>query len=199
MTDLITIRGFVATDIRQITTANGVPMASFRMGSTERRMDKEQNQWVDGLTNWFSVSMFRKLAQNVFFSLKKGDRVVVVGRLRVKQWARPDGTSGTAIDIEAESVACDLLFGTVNYSRTGMRAEAHPESSNDTETGEGAELDSRAYDGVSAFDPDGTAGAGQGPLRDDRGSADSGSEDDAENGEKVDYDTGEISPAEVAS
>ncbi len=40
MTDNITVRGFVASEIRSSTTPGGVATASFRLGSTDRRYDR---------------------------------------------------------------------------------------------------------------------------------------------------------------
>ena len=117
MSDTITVRGYVATEVRSTTADSGLAIASFRMCSTERRYDREAGSWVDGQTNWYSVSLFRQLATNAAFSIHKGDRVIVAGRLKVRQWALDDGRSGTSVDIDAETVGHDLLWGTANYRR----------------------------------------------------------------------------------
>ncbi|MDM7989537.1 single-stranded DNA-binding protein [Arthrobacter sp. zg-Y877] len=118
MTDTITLRGYVATDIRRNTTDNGLAVASFRMCTTERRYDRDTGSWLDGQTNWYAVSLFRQLATNAAFSIHKGDRVVVTGRLRLRQWATEDGRSGTSADIDADTVGHDLMWGTANFRRT---------------------------------------------------------------------------------
>ncbi len=51
MSDNITVRGFVASEIRSSTTPGGVATASFRLGSTERRYDRTSSTWIDGNTN----------------------------------------------------------------------------------------------------------------------------------------------------
>ena len=51
MSDSITVRGFVATEIKSSTTPGGVATANFRLGSTNRRFDRNANAWVDGNTN----------------------------------------------------------------------------------------------------------------------------------------------------
>lgn len=117
MSDTITVRGYVATDVRSNTADSGLAIAGFRMCTTERRYDRDAGTWVDGQTNWFSVSLFRQLATNAAFSIHKGDRVVVTGRLKVRQWATDDGRSGTSVDIDAETVGHDLMWGTASYRR----------------------------------------------------------------------------------
>lgn len=117
MSDTITVRGYVATDVRSNTADSGLAIAGFRMCTTERRYDRDTGSWTDGQTNWYSVSLFRQLATNAAFSVHKGDRVIVTGRLKVRQWVTEDGRSGTSVDIDAESIGHDLMWGTANYRR----------------------------------------------------------------------------------
>jgi single-strand DNA-binding protein len=127
MSDTITLRGYVATEVRSTTADSGLAIASFRMCTTERRYDRDAGSWVDGQTNWYSVSLFRQLATNAAFSVHKGDRVIVTGRLKVRQWTLDDGRSGTSVDIDAESIGHDLMWGTASYRRTVQdRAAASP-------------------------------------------------------------------------
>ncbi|WP_394253368.1 single-stranded DNA-binding protein [Arthrobacter pityocampae] len=129
MTDIITVRGYVATDVRLTSAQSGLAVAGFRMCSTDRRFDRETNAWVDGHTNWYSVSMFRQLATNAGASLKKGDRVIVTGRLKVRPWINADGRTGTSVDIDADTAGHDLMWGTANFRRTTAdRSEAQQEA-----------------------------------------------------------------------
>ncbi|WP_219815370.1 single-stranded DNA-binding protein [Arthrobacter sp. B0490] len=129
MTDIITVRGYVATDVRLTSAQSGLAIAGFRMCSTERRFDREANAWVDGHTNWYSVSMFRQLATNAGASIKKGDRVIVTGRLKVRPWINAEGRTGTSVEIDADTAGHDLMWGTANFRRTTAdRADAPPAS-----------------------------------------------------------------------
>lgn len=118
MTDIITVRGYVATEVRLTLAQSGSPITGFRMCSTERRLDRETGTWVDGHTNWYSVSMFRQLATNAGASIKKGDRVIVSGRLKVRPWINADGRTGTSVEIDADTAGHDLMWGTANFRRT---------------------------------------------------------------------------------
>ena len=108
MSDNITVRGFVASEIRSATTPGGVATASFRLGATERRYDRGSSTWVDGNTNWFTVQGYRQLAGNIGCSIKKGQRVIVVGRLKMRSWEK-DGRVYHVAEIDAESVGHDLM------------------------------------------------------------------------------------------
>lgn len=117
MTDTITLRGTVGTDPRQVTTANGIDITSFRLASPQRRYDREKQAWVDGDTNWYTVSTYRQLARNTGGSIKKGDPVIVTGRLKVRPWEAGD-KRGVSIEVDAESLGHDLHWGTTTYSRS---------------------------------------------------------------------------------
>lgn len=123
MSDNITVRGFVATEITSSTTPGGVATAKFRIGSTERRYDRATSAWVDGNTNWFTVQGYRQLAGNIGCSIKKGQRVIVVGRLKLRSWEK-DGRIYHAVEIDAESVGHDLMWGSANFIRTAANGSA---------------------------------------------------------------------------
>ncbi len=117
MTDIITIRGFVATDVTTSTTTTGVGTASFRLGSPSRHFDKASGAWVEDNVNWFTVQGYRQLAGNMGCSIKKGQRVIVVGRLKLASWER-DGRIYHKAEINADAVGHDLTWGSANYIKT---------------------------------------------------------------------------------
>lgn len=117
MSDFITLTGTVGTEPKRITTGEGVIISSFRLASDHRWFDRKTNTWVDGSTNWYGVSSYRQLAENVLQSVRKGDRVVVTGRLKVRDWESGD-RRGTSVDVEAESIGHDLARGRSVYTRT---------------------------------------------------------------------------------
>ena len=116
MDDMITLTGLVATTPRHLTTSMGLEITSFRLASSQRRFDRQVGRWVDGETNWYTVSSFRGLAENAAQSINKGDRVVVVGRLRLRDWENTD-RSGTTVEVEAEVLGHDLGWGQATYKR----------------------------------------------------------------------------------
>jgi len=122
-TNPIALTGLVGTEPRSMITGSGVTITSFRLASTLRKFDKLKNEWVDDITNWYSVSTYRALATNVAASIKKGERVVVIGRLRLRQWDNGQKT-GMSADIDADSVGHDLNVGSASFSRT-VHSSAH--------------------------------------------------------------------------
>ncbi|WP_082297348.1 single-stranded DNA-binding protein [Microbacterium sp. GCS4] len=147
MQDIVTIVGNVATDPTQGRTAGGVPVTNFRLASSHRRFDDATQTWVEVATNWYSVAAFRGLAENVKTSLRAGDSVIVVGRLKIRAWEN-NGKQGTSVDIDADAIGHDLKWGTANYRRT-------PRASNDegARRGGGEAMSDAADDTPSAHDP----------------------------------------------
>lgn len=116
MSDIITLTGLVATTPRHLTTSEGLAITSFRLASSQRRFDRAQQKWIDADTNWYTVSAFRALATNAAVSVVKGDRVIVTGRLRIRDWENTD-RSGTTVEIEADSIGHDMFWGTSSFTR----------------------------------------------------------------------------------
>lgn len=123
MTDIITLTGLVATTPRHLTTSEGLAITSFRLASSLRRFDRPTQRWVDGDTNWYTVSSFRALAENVAVSVNKGDRVVVSGKLRIRDWENTD-RSGTTVEVEADNIGHDLLWGITSYTRNSSSSDS---------------------------------------------------------------------------
>jgi single-strand DNA-binding protein len=129
MTDHITLTGLVATEPKHILTSEGLAITNFRLASTQRKFDKANGKWVDGETNWYTITAFRQLALNVSASVKRGERVIVSGRLKVRSWDNGE-RSGMNVDVEVDAVGHDLSWGTSAYSRN-MSASSAPESPTD--------------------------------------------------------------------
>lgn len=121
MSDTITLQGLVATSPRHIVTSEGLLITSFRMATTSRRFDRAEERWVDGETNWFTVTAFRGLAQNSVASVEKGQRVVVIGRLRIRDWENGERT-GTNVEVEAEAIGHNLAWGSAVFTRSVVAA-----------------------------------------------------------------------------
>lgn len=170
MNDIITVRGFVASEVKSSTTTRGTSTASFRLGTTERRYDRASNTWVDGNTNWYTVQSFRYLAGHVGCSVKKGQRVIVVGKLRLRQWEH-EGRVYHVAEIDAESVGHDLMWGSANFTRmngTSVPTGSAPAVEAGASAEAGGEWDSEDDDEQAPpEDETDTAGldaAGTGPL-----------------------------------
>lgn len=125
MTEQITTTGLIATTPRHLVTQDGLPITSFRLASSQRRFDRNQSKWVDGETNWYTVTAFRELAINAAGSLNKGDRILVTGTLRIRDWDNGE-RAGTSVEVEATAIGHDLTWGSSDFTRTVLVREQDP-------------------------------------------------------------------------
>lgn len=108
----ITVQGLVATTPRFLKTSDGKNIFCFRLAETS---NKE--------SNWFTVTAFDELALNAVQSISKGDRVVVSGSLRIRDWDNGE-RAGTSAEIEVSTIGHDMTIGTSTFSRVA-RAELY--------------------------------------------------------------------------
>jgi len=148
MNDLtVTVTGWVATDPRLHLVPGGTDIVSFRLASTSRYFDRGSGQWVDRETSWFTVRVFRAAALLVAKSIKKGQPIVVVGRLHTHEWAADSGPR-TDLVIDAQTVGHDLTRGIADFTRAVVEtpADAAAAESDEVEEGEVQEGDAAIAD-----------------------------------------------------
>ena len=96
---------------------SGQAVANFTVASTNRMLDKTTNEWKDGDTVFIRCSVWRQYAENVAESLTKGTRVVVTGRLKVRQYDTREGGKGTSVECDVDEVGPALRYATAKVNR----------------------------------------------------------------------------------
>jgi single-strand DNA-binding protein len=110
---VITFRGYAGTDVRHRENPDA-NVASVRVASTPRV--RKDGTWVDGPTTWYSVTAWRTLADHLRDSVRKGDPLVVHGRLlRSETWAPEGAAPSTTLEVEAFVVGHDLNRGISHF------------------------------------------------------------------------------------
>jgi single-strand DNA-binding protein len=118
MTDTVLhMVGHVGTDVDHRRVGSGTDLATFRLATTPRRWDRNQRQYVDGTTNWISVQCWRSLAVHVRDSVRRGDPVVVIGKLKTEEWTK-DGVRNSRFILEATAVGHDLSRGMSRFQKS---------------------------------------------------------------------------------
>lgn len=118
-------------------TPNGVAVCDVRVATTPRR--KVGEEWQDKETLWFTITCWRELGEHVAATLKKGDRVLVQGKLLQQTYERNDGTTTTKMVIDAAAIGPDLSRCPADLKRPvreGSSADLMPEHWLDKGTGE---------------------------------------------------------------
>ena len=113
----LSMTGYVATQPAFWTTTSGAAKVSMRVAWTPRHVDRVTGEWTDGHTSYLTVICWRKLADNVALCIRKGDPVVVKGRLSVRDYEK-DGTTRTAVEVDASSIGHDMSRGAAHFQRT---------------------------------------------------------------------------------
>ncbi len=128
----ISLSGYVATQPVTKSTKTGVTNVSMRVAWTERRRDRATGEWADGNTSYVTVICWRGLGANVGVCVRKGDPIVVKGKLSVRNYDDRHGVPRTAVEVEASSVGHDLSRGVASFRRvrppTGMTATEYAAS-----------------------------------------------------------------------
>lgn len=112
----ITIVGNVVDDVINKPTVSGLSRTSFRVASTQRRKDNATGQWMDGHKFFVNVTFWRDAAENVALSVKKGDPVLVTGKIFSRQYVK-DESNHVAYEVEPEAIGHDLSRGTSVFSK----------------------------------------------------------------------------------
>ena len=110
------IVGHVGTDVDHRKVGESTDLSTFRLATTPRRWDRDQRAYVDGTTTWITVQCWRQLALHVRDSVRRGDPVVVVGRLKTEEWTKDEVRNSRCI-LEATSVGHDLMRGVSAFTQ----------------------------------------------------------------------------------
>ncbi|TXR57057.1 single-stranded DNA-binding protein [Quadrisphaera setariae] len=109
-----TLVGHLGADPELRATTSGTPYTKFRMAESDTWRDQTTGVWVDGPPNWWDVTCWDELAENVAASVKKGSRVVVSGTFEQREYEVRDGDRverRRATTLKARSVSLDLRRG----------------------------------------------------------------------------------------
>ena len=113
----ITLVGNMVADPELRYTPSGVAVANFRVATNPRRYDSQASQWVDDQPLFLACNLWREAAENAANSLHKGDRVIVVGRLKQRTYETRDGENRTVFEVEVDDVGPSTKWATVQVSR----------------------------------------------------------------------------------
>jgi single stranded DNA-binding protein len=85
---------------------------TFNVADSHGKDDKKK-------TTFHSITVFGQLAENVAASIKKGDTVLVSGRVEVDEYTKKDGSKGKSIKVVADEVGFSMRWNSVVPDQTG--------------------------------------------------------------------------------
>lgn len=98
----ITIIGNLGGDPEMRYTPNGKAVTDFNVAVSHSKPDG-RGGWTED-TNWFKVSVWGKFGETIVEKYRKGDRILVSGRFKAREYTARDGRKGTALEITGDSV-----------------------------------------------------------------------------------------------
>ncbi|MBC7631547.1 single-stranded DNA-binding protein [Aeromicrobium sp.] len=114
---VITVIGNLTDDPELKFTPSGAAVANFTVASTPRTFDRQTNEWKDGDALFIRCAAWRQLAENCAESLQKGQRVIVTGALKIRQFERQDGSKGTSVEINVDEIGPSLRYATAKVTK----------------------------------------------------------------------------------
>jgi len=122
MSAIITIVGNLVRDPELRQNPAGKSVLDFSLGYTPRRPDGSQ-----GETSFYEVTAWEGLADNFAASFKKGDRLMVTGRVSQRRWTDEETNKGRSkLVISAIEIGGTCRFHTVEMSKVARVETSEP-------------------------------------------------------------------------
>lgn len=97
----VTLIGNLGADPKLEYTDQGHARASLRLAVNNRKRTRDG---YEDVTNWYTVRVFGRPAENCNMYLRKGSRVMIVGTLIVNDYKTKEGLDRYALDVNANDV-----------------------------------------------------------------------------------------------
>ena len=98
----VTFKGRLGADPEMVTGSNGSAVTRMRVVTNGRRM--VDGDWQDTDTSWWQVTAFGRQAEAAAEQLRKGDLVLIQGKVKQREWEK-DGVKRTTAEVTADEVA----------------------------------------------------------------------------------------------
>lgn len=98
----ITVSGNIGEPTLKFTNS-GKAVLEFSLAENHSKKN-QQGGWDDDGTTWRRVSVWEKKAETLAEVLKKGDRVLVTGQERLREYETKDGGKGQSLELTAREV-----------------------------------------------------------------------------------------------
>ncbi len=115
MSNNVTLVGNLTRDPELRYTPSGAPVVKFGL-AVNRSYTNRAGERVEH-TDFFNVTAWRTLAENIAESCKTGIRVVVSGRITSRSWETEEGQKRTAVEIDADEVGPSLRWATADVKK----------------------------------------------------------------------------------
>lgn len=116
MSNNVTLVGNLTEDPELRFTPSGAALAKVRFAVNRRYQDRS-GEWQEE-TSYFDGTCWREMAENVAESFTKGDRVIIVGRLRQRSWETNEGEKRYAVEVDIQEIGPSLRWATASVTKS---------------------------------------------------------------------------------
>lgn len=120
----VTVIGTLTADPEIRFTQSGHAVANFTVASNDRRKNTQTGEWEDGDATFLRCSIWRQAAECLADSVHRGDRVIVTGRLRQRQYETREGEKRTVFELDADEVGPSLRWAIATVTKPGRNRGA---------------------------------------------------------------------------
>ena len=99
----VTVVGNVG-DVQLKFTPNGKAVCELSVAENHNRKNEQTGQWETESTTWRRVSFWENQAEAVANEIQKGDRVIVTGDEKLREYERQDGSKGASLEMRGRHI-----------------------------------------------------------------------------------------------
>lgn len=126
MTVQVTLVGNATADPELRFTPKGDAQAKFTLAVNDRI--KQGDEWVNGEPVFYRITAWRKVAEQAAEHVRKGQRCVIVGKLKPSTYEGKDGATRTSLDVDATEVGLSVLWMDAPTRAAQPKPAAEPEA-----------------------------------------------------------------------
>lgn len=110
-------------------TPSGAAVANFTVAVNER-VKNDAGEWEDGDATFYRCAVWREMAENVAESLQRGQRVMVSGTQKLREYditsGERAGQKGASLEVTVDEVGPSLRWATARVEKAGKRQGSTP-------------------------------------------------------------------------
>src|SRR5699024_10137384 len=141
----VTVVGNVG-DVQLKFTPNGKAVCEVSVAENNNRKNEQTGQWETESTTWRRVSFWENQAEAVANEIQKGDRVIVAGDEKLREYERKDGSKGASLEMRGRHIG-KVVLPMQNQQQSGgfqQQQQAPPPAGNQQAS---------AFGQMSSYDP----------------------------------------------
>ena len=122
MTNIVVI-GNTTGDPELRFTPSGKAVANLNIADNHRKKNPTTDQWDDDGATFYRCTLWDQMAEHVAETIQKGQRVIVTGRIRNREWEDREGNKRLSLEIDVDDIGPSLKYATAQVTRDFNRAQ----------------------------------------------------------------------------